>query len=392
VFKYFLLPFVFIFSACLRPVAPPVQAMHLLPWGSVDVNISRNTSKFDIKNSLGSSLKYKLEHSKENNTRFNILAISGGGSQGAYGCGVLDGWYHRGDMPRFDVVTGISTGSIISTFIFLGEENIDHISKIYTSIETSDIYYYNFFKIFGGSSISSTAPLKAMLKKYITEELLAKVAIEYQFGRRLYVGTTNIDTGHLVVWDMTAIAASDNANKLQLYRDIIYASSAMPGVFDPQYFEIKYHAEKYYQMHIDGGMNAYVFMIGLHDDWHRVLEVPADSKLDISLYVLANRQYRYKKQTQPLHSDSAISILTAVAKNSVDLIYDRSIYRLYKACETRGYSFNYTGIDDNITLNYLPHQFKPEEMDKLFSQGYEKGINGVKWQHDISEDEILQHD
>jgi hypothetical protein len=383
---------IFIFSACSRPIAPPPEAIYEQPWGSVDLNITQDSSQFDIKNSLGDSLKYKLQNSKDNNASFNILAISGGGSQGAYGCGVLSGWYHHGDMPKFDIVTGISTGSIISTFIFLGDENIDYISKIYTSIKTSDIYYYNFFKIFGGSSITSTTPLKEMIKKYITEELLDEVAREYKAGRRLYVGTTNIDTGNLVVWDMTAIAASEKSNKLQLYRDIIYASSAMPGVFDPQYFEINYKDKKYYQMHIDGGMNSYVFMIGMHDDWKKVLDLSEDLKLNLSLYILANRQYRYKKQTKALEGDSALSILIAVAKNSVDLIYDRSIYRLYKACESKNYHFNYTGIDDNITLKYLPHQFEEEEMQSLFSQGYDKGINGVQWQKNISEDEISKHD
>ncbi len=390
-FKILLLVIVFIFSACSRPTAPPVEAMKEQPWGSIDLNITRDTSEFDIKNSLGNSLRYKLENSKDTNKTFNILAISGGGSQGAYGCGVLSAWYHRGDIPKFDVVTGISTGSIISSFIFLGDENIDYISKIYTSIKTSDIYYYNFFKIFGGSSITSTTPLKEMIEKYITKELLFKVAAEYKAGRRLYVGTTNIDSGNLVVWDMTAIAASNRADKVQLYRDIIYASSAMPGVFDPQYFEITYKDKKYYQMHIDGGMNSYVFMIGMYDDWKKVLGMSENSNLNVSLYILANRQYRYKKQTKALSGDSAISILIAVAKNSVDLIYDRSIFRLYEACETQGYNFNYTGIDDNITLKYLPHEFEEDEMQRLFSEGYKKGINGVKWKKYISEDEILKH-
>jgi len=381
---------IFIFSSCSRPNALPSEAVQKQPWGSVDLNITKNTSEFDIRNSLGNSLK--LNYLDSNATKkFNILAISGGGSHGAYGCGVLNGWKDSGDMPKFDVVTGISTGSIISTFIFLGGKNIDKISKIYTSISTSDIYYYNFFKLFGGSSITSTEPLKDMLKKFITQEVLDKVAIEYKAGRRLYVGTTNLDNGNLIVWDMTAIAASNHKDKLQLYRDIIYASSAIPVLFDPQYFKVNYKNKEYYQMHVDGGINSYVFMIGMYDNWNKVLGIKNDVKLDISLYILANRQYRYKKQNQPVSGDGIISILIAVTKNSVDLNYDRSIYRIYKACEKKGYNFYYTGIEDDIILKYLPHQFNTKEMKKLFKDGYDKGRNGISWQTSISEDEILKH-
>jgi len=379
------------FSACSRPVAPPPEAAYILPWGSLDKNISKRDSKFDIRNSLGEAILTKEKLSKTSDKTFNILAISGGGSHGAYGCGVLEGWYERGDMPKFDVVTGISTGSIISTFIFLGDGYIRYISDIYTSIKTSDIYYYNFFKIFGGSSITSTAPLKNLIKKYITSNLLVQVAKQYQAGRRLYVGTTNIDNGTLTVWDMTAIAASDKPDKLQLYRDIIYASSAMPGVFDPQYFKIRYKDHSYYQMHIDGGMSTYVFMVGMNEDWKKVLHYSKNKKLSVSLYVLANRQYRYKKTTQALPNDSALTILTAVAKNSVDLIFDRSIYRLYKASTDHGYNFYYTGIDDDIILPNLPHQFEKEDMNRLFDAGYKKGFHGIQWKRKISEDEISKH-
>src|SRR3954466_7863851 len=36
----------------------------------------------------------------------NVLAISGGGSNGAYGAGLLTGWTERGGRPEFAVVTG----------------------------------------------------------------------------------------------------------------------------------------------------------------------------------------------------------------------------------------------------------------------------------------------
>jgi len=390
-FKIYLAVILLFFLGCTRQPAPPQKASNILPWGAVNEDISSKDSAFDIQNSLGLSLLKKVNLDSGKNSEYKILTISGGGSHGAYGAGVLDGWYHSGNMPKFDVVTGISTGSIIASFVFLGSDKIDSIAKIYTSIETSDIYHYNFFKIFGGSSISSTTPLKNMIKKEITQELLDEIAKEYKKGRRLYVGTTNIDTGHLVVWDMTAIAASSHKNRLQLYRDIIYASSAMPGVFDPQYFEVEYGGEKYYQLHIDGGMNSYVFMVGLFENWREILDVPEDERFDVSIYVLANRQYRYKKPSKPLSNDSVFSILMGVATNSVDLLFDRSVYRLYKACEKNGYNFYYTGIDDDVELKSMPHQFHKKEMSELFAKGFQKGSKQIKWQREIHFDEVNRH-
>ena len=40
-----------------------------------------------------------------------FLAISGGGQNGAFGAGLLNGWTAKGDRPSFRMVTGISTGN-----------------------------------------------------------------------------------------------------------------------------------------------------------------------------------------------------------------------------------------------------------------------------------------
>src|SRR3954451_5114925 len=48
-----------------------------------------------------------------NPTDLKFLSVSGGGSTGAFGAGLLVGWTAAGSRPNFDVVTGISTGSLI---------------------------------------------------------------------------------------------------------------------------------------------------------------------------------------------------------------------------------------------------------------------------------------
>ncbi len=46
--------------------------------------------------------------------RLEILALSGGGADGAFGAGVLKEWTESGRRPRFDIVTGVSTGALAS--------------------------------------------------------------------------------------------------------------------------------------------------------------------------------------------------------------------------------------------------------------------------------------
>ena len=64
---------------------------------------------------------------------YNLLALSGGGSNGAFGSGLLCGWTTAGTRPVFKVVTGVSTGALQATAAFLGPK-YDYILK--------DINYY----------------------------------------------------------------------------------------------------------------------------------------------------------------------------------------------------------------------------------------------------------
>ena len=49
-----------------------------------------------------------------------ILALSGGGANGAFGAVLINGWDATGTRPVFTPVTCISTGSLIAPFSFLG--------------------------------------------------------------------------------------------------------------------------------------------------------------------------------------------------------------------------------------------------------------------------------
>ena len=139
------------------------------------------------------------------------LVLSGGGENGAFGAGVLCGWTAAGNRPNFKLVTGISTGSLIAPFAFLGPEYDPQLKTVYTTVTDDDIFQKkSILTAFWRESLYDTKPLADLIAKYIDEKVLAAVAREHKNGRRLLVGTTQLDAQRLVIWDMGAIAASGN--------------------------------------------------------------------------------------------------------------------------------------------------------------------------------------
>ena len=161
---------------------------------------------------------------------------------------MLSGWEDSGAIPEFDVVTGVSTGAVMAPFVFLGGDELDKIETFYTKSNTEDIYISSWFNFFGEAYLMNPAPLKELFLKYFNEPFLNRIAEEHVKGRRLYIGTTNLDTGQFIVWDMGAIASSNRADKYQHFADIIYASSAMPIFLPPQYMQVDIEDKSYYQM------------------------------------------------------------------------------------------------------------------------------------------------
>ena len=199
------------FSGCAsRLPALPEAYSHKLPWGAIDLDINKSGT-FTLRDSIGSAIIKKTQTRKDGNTSvpFNILTLSGGGTRGAFGAGLLSGWTDSGEIPKFDIVTGVSTGAVMATFAFLGGDELDKLKKFYTTKDTKDIYTRTWLSFIGGAYLLNPAPLKKLFSTNFNEELLNRLAAEHAKGRRLYVGTTNIDTGQLTVWDMGAIASSN---------------------------------------------------------------------------------------------------------------------------------------------------------------------------------------
>lgn len=382
-------------SGCAtRPTPLPEEHAHALPWGAIDLDINSN-AEYSIKKSLGKILTQKASKYSDVNSSvpFDILTLTGGGSRGAFGTGLLVGWTKRGDIPKFDVVTGISTGAVMAPFIFLGKEEMKKVEYFYTKMHTKDVFTSSLLSIFGYGYVMNADPLRELFKKHFDKEFLDKVAQEHKNGRRLYIGTTNIDTGQLTVWDMGAIASSNRANKYKRFRDIIYASTALPVYLPPEYIEVDIKDKKYYQMHVDGGIYTQVFMIGLLVDWAKALHFKENDNthFDATLYTVANRKYRQRDIYKPIEQ-APLSIIESYVLTEMDLLFDRSMYRLYESCEKKGINFKMATIpqkmDDVIDV---PTEFDPERMMRLFNIGYNFGLGEIDWKTSVSFEEYDLH-
>src|SRR5215468_5048952 len=162
-----------------------------------------------------------------------FLAISGGGDDGAFGAGLLVGWSDRGDRPVFDVVTGVSTGSLSAPFVFLGREYDAQLKEVYTQTTANDIFVRRptVFAAVASDAVSDSAPLRSMIARYLDQAMIQRIAEEYSKGRLLFILTTNLDQGRPVIWNIGAIAASNNPKAQNLIVDVLLASASIPVVF-----------------------------------------------------------------------------------------------------------------------------------------------------------------
>jgi hypothetical protein len=196
---------------------------------------------------------------------FDVLALSGGGSNGAYGAGVLAGWTKRGERPEFDIVTGVSTGALTAPFAFLGPSWDDRLTEAYTGKAAGKILKPRGLGMLFHPSVYSAAGLRELVDLNVTDDLLQAIVAEHKRGRRLLIATTNLDTEETVIWDMGAIAMRGDPASRLLFKEVLVASASIPGVFPPTLIEIQGpNGEKggrhLSEMHVDGGVTIPFFV------------------------------------------------------------------------------------------------------------------------------------
>ena len=118
--------------------------------------------------------------------RNDVLLLSGGGSVGAFGAGVLVGWSKSGTRPQFDVVTGISTGALMATLAFLGPKHDADLARAYTEITAKDVMKRH-VSLVGNTALSGTNSGSIIGRSVL--EMLRSIA--YRSIERVYTMARN---------------------------------------------------------------------------------------------------------------------------------------------------------------------------------------------------------
>jgi hypothetical protein len=306
----------------------------------------------------------------------NILAISGGGDDGAFGAGLLVGWTEAGSRPEFKAVTGVSTGALTAPFAFLGSRYDDDLKAVYTQVSQKDIFKKrNLLNGVFGESMADTSPLYRLVERYVDRTLLDAIAAEYAKGRLLLVGTTDLDSREPVIWNMTAIAASKDPQSLVLFRKVLLASAAIPGAFPPVLIDVVGANGKHYQeMHVDGGAMAQVFA---YPPTLKVGEMAAAGlQRPVKLYVIRNARLdpdwaSVERRTLPIATRAISTLMQAQGVGD--------LYRIYHLAERDRIDFNLAYIPRSFSA---PHkeQFDPAYMQALFKTGQDMALASYPWE------------
>jgi hypothetical protein len=268
-----------------RHPAPPMTVGLMAPVGFP------STVRF-----LSIDQRFHLAHSEEIERRvrtamgagpLNILAISGGGSGGAFGAGALVGLDRRGERPSFTVVTGVSTGALLAPFAFLGPAWDQQLIEAYADGRSEHLLQSRGVGFLFRSGIYKSKPLIDLVNHFVTDALIEAIAQESAKGRLLLVATTYLDKGETVIWDMGAIAAQGGEAAGTLFRDVLVASASIPGLFPPVLIHVEDSGVPYDEMHVDGGMTAPFFFA---PEIAVIMPISFDELRGANLYILINGQ------------------------------------------------------------------------------------------------------
>ncbi|MEJ1117360.1 patatin-like phospholipase family protein [Phyllobacterium sp. CCNWLW109] len=305
----------------------------------------------------------------------NILMISGGGGSGAFGVGVLAGWTATNKRPRFDVVTGVSTGALIAPYAFLGSAYDKTLVHLFTGGAAQELVAFNGpFGVFG-SSLLKPGPLKGHVERFITPHVLNQIAAEHRKGRRLLVLTTNLDTQRGVIWNMGAIAASGNPDALKLFRDVVVASASVPGIFPPVMIQATSNGRQFQELHSDGGSTSQILTPPLLVENALFSKRPVQQK--VHLYVIVNNALIPEFNVTP---NRTVSSLGRAYSTFLKSQAQSELTALYNHARRTGASFHVASIEVQIPYSML-NPLDSNYMHAVYRHGYEQTISGAMWKH-----------
>ncbi|MDB5871179.1 MAG: patatin [Ramlibacter sp.] len=306
----------------------------------------------------------------------HILAISGGGDSGAFAAGLLAGWSIQGSRPEFKVVTGISAGALIAPFAFLGRPYDKVLHDVTTSVSEDGLFgKRGLLAGLSSDGMAHSEPLARLVAKHVTPAVLDSIAAEYRKGRALMIGTTDLDSGRAVTWNMGVIAASGAPRALELFRKVMLASASVPGEVSPVMIDVEVDGKPYQEMHVDGGVITQVFTYPSNSLAVMKQLTGQPNRRGIHVYAIRNGK------VSPEWSDTPRRTLS-IGGRAISLLLQRQgindLERIYRTAQQDGADFNlaYIGSD----FEQAPQQaFDAKYMNRLFEYAYELSAKGYPW-------------
>ena len=301
----------------------------------------------------------------------NYLAVSGGGDNGAFGAGLMNGWTETGTRPEFKLVTGVSTGALIAPFAFLGPDYDSALREVYTTMTPEKV-----FRMRGISAavfddaMADTSPLAEVIATYADQKMFDAIAREYGRGRLLVIGTTDLDAQRPVLWNIGALASSGHPQALALFRKILRASAAIPGAFQPVMIDVEIDGHKYQEMHVDGGAIAQLFLY--------------PPTIDLRRTGVDRKRYAYIIRNARLDPNYGISErrTVSIAGRAIDTMLASSgqndVLRAYFVTQRDGVDYNLAYIGADFTAS-KSGEFDKTYMNALYDYGYQQGKGGHAW-------------
>src|SRR5262245_18228656 len=316
----------------------------------------------------------------------DILIISGGGDWGAFGAGFLKGWLKVPAQnplakPAFDAVTGVSTGTLIAPFAFLGDaQSVDDIVNLYRNpqedwVRQRGILYF----LPDNISFAEVPGLEREMQKHITADMVRRIAKAGADGRLLMVNTTDLDTGTSRVFDLVAEAQrADSSGQLERIHNIMLASAGIPGAFPFRIIDG--------ELYVDGSVTGNIIYGGriAEEDSLPALWQKAYPNLPIPkfrFWVIFNNQFRSLPQvTAPnwvavIQRSLETSSRAATATSVRHLFAMAGNSRLKRKAEVE---VRVVSIPDDWSPP-VPGVFKKESMNSLADLGEKMGADPTSW-------------
>ena len=321
------------------------------------------------------------------NSTMDFLVISGGGEHGAFGTGFLVGWSKVTDknesMPLFDGVTGVSAGSLIAPFAYIGtKQSLEKINHFFRNTSPDFVVLRKpIFFAPNNMSLARVPGLERAVGEAYNQSTAQQIVDKTSSGRLLLIQSTNLDLAIPDVFDFVAAAKKSLAeNNVNPMTNILLASSAIPGMFPPR--------EMNGFLYVDGGVEGN-FYYGGHPSkpantfggiWKR--KHPGIPIPKTRYWVIINGNLRESPKTSETGWSSIAYRSLETSVGSGQVVSLRELYSIAELTELRGLGeveVRWVAVNEPLKRGVFPKIFDNNEMRRLSNLGESLGRDPNSW-------------